>query len=103
MLLFGFGATPRRSKTDPQEEDVPGANAQEPAFCPLTAHDAWLAHRRTARDLDRTASTASRAERPLFCAVTRTGRITGERLSDKAVARLVKQAARDARLDPSRR
>jgi hypothetical protein len=34
--------------------------------------------------------------------VTKSGRLTGEKLSDKAVARLVKQAARDAGLDPER-
>jgi integrase len=41
----------------------------------------------------------SRAERPLFCALTKAGRVTGKLLSDKAVARLVKQAALDAGLD----
>ena len=43
-----------------------------------------------------------RAERPLFCAVTKAGKVTGQPLSDKAVARLVKQAALDAGLDPER-
>jgi hypothetical protein len=43
-----------------------------------------------------------RAERPVFCAVTKAGKVTGQALSDKAVARLVKQAARDAGLDPER-
>ena len=43
-----------------------------------------------------------RAERPLFCAVTKAGRLTGAPLSDKAVARLVKQAAARAGLDPER-
>jgi hypothetical protein len=61
-----------------------------------------MEHRRSASDLDWTASAASRAARPLFCAVTKTGRLTSERLSDKAVARLVKQAALDAGLDPER-
>ena len=42
-----------------------------------------------------------RAERPLFCAVTKAGQVTGKRLSDKAVVRLVKQAAADAGLDPA--
>ena len=41
-----------------------------------------------------------RAERPLFCAVTKTGRVTGEGLSDKSVVRLIKQAAADAGMDP---
>jgi site-specific recombinase XerD len=130
MLLLGFGAALRRSElvalTLGDVETVPGrgikllvrrsktdqqgqgqdiavwANPQEPGFCPLTALDAWLAHRRTAPDLDWTASATSRAERPLFCAVAKTGRISGENLSDKAVARLVKQAALDAGLDPER-
>ena len=78
------------------------ANPTEPGFCPAAALEAWLAHRRTAPDLDWTASPTSRAERPLFCAVTKAGRVTGERLSDKAVARLIKQAAADAGLDAER-
>ena len=36
-----------------------------------------------------------RAERPLFCAVIKTGGVTGEKLSDKAVAPLIKQATAD--------
>lgn len=40
-----------------------------------------------------------RAGRPLFCAVTKGGKVTGEKLSDKAVVRLVKQAAEGAGLD----
>ena len=95
----------RRSKTDQQGQGqaiAVWANPAEPDFCPLAALDAWLAHRRTAPDLDWTASATSRAERPLFCAVTKAGKLTGTALSDKAVARLVKQAARDAGLDPER-
>jgi len=95
----------RRAKTDQHGEgrDVAiWANPEEAGFCPLAALDAWLAHRRTAPDLDWTASAPSRAERPLFCAVSKTGRVTGRALSDKAVARLVKQAALDAGLDPER-
>ena len=34
--------------------------------------------------------------------MTKAGRVTGEELSDKAVARLIKQAALDAGLDPAR-
>ena len=52
-------------------------------------------------DLDWTATATLRAERPLFCAVTKTGQVTGQPLSDKAVVRLVKQAAADAGLDPT--
>ena len=121
MLLLGFGAALRRSELVSLSlgdvEPVPGrgllvtigrsktdqhgvgqrvavwANPAEPGFCPAAALEAWLAHRRTAADLDWTASPASRAGRPLFCAVTKVGRLTGEGLSDKAVARLIKQAA----------
>jgi len=130
MLLLGFGAALRRSelvglslgdvetvsgrgllvtiarsKTDQYGQGqrvAVWANPAEAGFCPAAALDAWLAHRRTAVDLDWTASPASRAERPLFCAVTKAGRVTGERLSDKAVARLIKQAAGDAGLDAER-
>jgi integrase len=130
MLLLGFGAalrrselvaltlgdvTPvpgkglrvlvRRSKTDPHgkgHEIAVWANPTEPGFCPLAALEAWLAFRHRARDLDWTAAASSRAECPLFCAVTKAGRVTGAKLSDKAVTRLVKEAAQAAGLDPAR-
>ena len=101
MLLVGFGAALRRSElvalTLGDVETVPDrglrsrsaaprptstarasaiavcANPTEPGFCPAAALEAWLAHRRTAPDLDWIASASSRAERPLFCAVTKTG------------------------------
>ena len=126
MLLLGFGAalrrselvglaigdvapvpgrglmlTVRRSKTDQQGRGQPvavWANPAEPSFCPAAALNAWLAHRRRGPDL---AGAASDGERPLFCGLTKSGRLTGESLSDKAVARLVKQAAEDAGLDPA--
>ena len=107
MLLVGFGAALRRSElvalTLGDVETVPGrglkllvrrsktdqhgagqdiavwANPDQPGFCPLAALDAWLIHRRAAADLDWTASAASRAERSLFCAVSKTGRVTGEK------------------------
>ena len=121
MLLLGFGAAMRRSElvalTIGDVEIVPGrrvklliarsktdqhgagqpvavhANPAAPSCCPAVALDHWLAHRRTAPDLDWTASATSRAGRKLFCAVTKAGRVTGANLSDKAVVRLVKQAA----------
>ena len=130
MLLLGFGAALRRSElvglTLGDVETVSGrgllvsigrsktdqhgvgqrvavwANPTEPGFCPAAAIEAWLAHRCTAPDLDWTVSPAARANRPLFCAVTKVGRVTGESLSDKAVARLIKQAAGDAGLDAAR-
>src|SRR5271165_2492137 len=101
----GLRVLVRRSKTDQQgqgQEIAVWANPAEAGFCPLAAVDAWLVHRRTAPDLDWTATATTRAERPLFCAVTKAGRVTGAKLSDKAVARLVKQAALNAGLDPER-
>ena len=130
MLLIGFGAALRRSelvglalgdvelvpdkgllltvarsKTDQHGQGqrvAVWANPPDPGFCPAAALDAWLGFRREAPDLDWTASSTVRAERPLFCAVTKTGRVTGQPLSDKAVARLVKQAAADAGLEAER-
>ena len=105
MLLLGFGAALRRSelvglalgdvecvpdkgllltigrsKTDQHgagQRVAVWANPKEPGFCPAAALDAWLAHRRTAADLDWTASAASRAARPLFCAITKAARSPG--------------------------
>jgi site-specific recombinase XerD len=118
MLLLGFGAALRRSElialTLGEVETVPGrgllltigrsktdqvgagqrvavhANPAEPGCCPAAALEAWLRHRREASDLDRTATATKRAERPLFRAVTKAEKVTGEKLSDKAVARLIK-------------
>ena len=95
----------RRSKTDQHgtgQRVAVHANPGEPGFCPVAALARWMEHRRAGPDLDWTAGAATRAERPLFCAVTRAGRVAGEKLSDKAVARLVKQAALDAGLDAER-
>ena len=130
MLLLGFGAalrrselvalqlgnvTPvpgrglrllvRRSKTDQHgqgQEVAVCANPAEPLLCPVVALDAWLVHRNRATDLDWTGAAGSRAQRPLFCAVTKAGRPTGAMLSDKAVARLIKDTATRAGLDAER-
>jgi integrase len=130
MLLLGFGAalrrselvalrlgdvsivpgrgvtvTVRRSKTDQQGrgQDVAiWANPTAPDFCPLAALEAWLAHRRVAADLAGMTGEAAWRERPLFCAVSKAGRLLATGLSDKAVVRLVKQAAAAAGLDPAR-
>lgn len=129
MLLIGFGAAlrrselvalqlgdveavpgrglrllVRRSKTDPHgrgQEVAIWANPAEPLLCPAAALKAWLSVRATAPDLAPALSAAECRARPLFCAVTKSGRLTGEALSDKAVARLVKQAADAAGLDPA--
>jgi site-specific recombinase XerD len=130
MLLLGFGAALRRSElvalTLGEVEAVPGrgvrvlvrrsktdqhgkgqevavaANRADRDFCPQTALERWLAYRRAAPDLPWTLSPEARAARPLFCAVTKSGRLTGAGLSDKAVARLVKTAAQAAGLDPAK-
>jgi integrase len=130
MLLLGFGAALRRSElvalTLGDVEPVPGrgilltitrsktdphgagqrvavhANPTEPGCCPAAALAAWLRHRHAAPDLDWTASASVRAERPLFCAVSKKRKVTGEKLSDKAIARLVKLAAAEAGLDAER-
>jgi site-specific recombinase XerD len=130
MLLLGFGAALRRSelvalrlggvtvvsgrgvkmtvgrsKTDQQGrgQDVAiWANPGAPDFCPLAVLEAWLEHRWTAADLAGMTGETARRERPLFCAVSKAGRLLATGLSDKAVVRLVKQAAAAAGLDPAR-
>jgi integrase len=126
MLLLGFGAALRRSELVALRlgdvEAVPGrglrvllrrsktdqqgrgqvvavcANPAEPGFCPAAALADWLAHRGAAPDM----SGVEVAGQPLFCAVSKGGRVTGAALSDKAVVRLVKQAAAGAGLDAAR-
>ena len=109
MLLLGFGAALRRSelvgltigdvaavpgrglmlsigrsKTDQQgkgQQVAVCANPAERDFCPAAALEAWMAHRSHAPDA---CGGASNAERPLFCGLTKAGRLTGTKLSDKA-------------------
>ena len=93
----------RRSKTDQrgQGQDIAiWANPADPLLCPLAAFQAWQVLRHDAPDLD--GADGAQQERPLFCAVTKTGRPTGVALSDKAVVRLVKGSAARAGLDPER-
>lgn len=93
----------RRSKTDPRgagQEVAVWANPGEPEVCPLAALEAWLRIRRPAGDL---AGVASDAGRPLFVGMSKAGRLSAAQLSDKAVWRLVKTAARAAGLhEPER-
>ena len=141
MLLLGFGAALRRSelvalaigdvtvesrglsvlvrrgKTDQHGRGrtlAIWANPRDPAFCPVTAFEAWMRFRRTAPDwtLDPQATEppplprglaggeAWRAPRPVFCGVTSSGTLTSRKMSDKIVARMVKQACALAGLDP---
>ncbi len=128
MLLLGFGAALRRSELVALRlgdvEPVPGrglrllvrrsktdqhgrgqdvavwANPADPSLCPLTALAAWRRHRDRTPDLDGSLPESLRRERPVFCGMSKAGRLTGTALSDKAVARLVKSAAQRAGLDP---
>ena len=105
VLGRGLRVLVRRSKTDQHgkgQEIAVAANPADRGFCPQAALERWLAYRREAPDLPWTLSPEARATRPLFCAVTKSGRLTGAALSDKAVARLVKSAARTAGLDPAK-
>jgi site-specific recombinase XerD len=98
----GFLLTIGRSKTDQQgrgDRVAIAANPANPGFCPETALQAWLAHRHQGADLGAEIPAGERDARPLFCAVSKNGRVTGAALSDKAVVRLVKQAAMDAGFD----
>jgi integrase len=89
----------RRSKTDQQGQGAETAicrNPAEPELCPAEALKAWLALWRKPPEM----AAKEWAAQPLFCAVTRGGIITGQRLSDKAVVRLVKALAAAAGHDP---
>jgi integrase len=90
----GVEVAVRRSKTDQhgRGDAVAIWASTDPAVCALRALDAWLAVRG-----------ARRSEDPLFCGVLKNGRVTGKSLSDKAVARLVKESAAKADLpEPTR-
>jgi integrase len=130
MLLLGFGAALRRSElvalTIGDAEIVPGrgvkllirrsktdqqgrgqevaiwANPAEPAFCPVVALEKWLIFRKLGADFIEGDGAGEAGDRPLFCAVTKGGKVTGQGLSDKAVVRLVKEVAAVAGLDPAR-
>ena len=129
MLLLGFGAALRRSelvalhlgdvtvvpnrglrllirrsKTDQHgagHDIAIWAQPAAPEDCPLVALQRWQHHRDSAADLT-TLDACVRSDRPLFCGMTKSGRLTGTWLSDKAVARLMKAAAERAGLDPTR-
>ena len=76
-------------------------NPADPGFCPAVALQAWLRHLESATDIANIGGPNEADDRPLFCAVTKGGRLVGIGLSDKAVVRLIKQAAGGAGLDPS--
>lgn len=80
----------RRSKTDQEgggrEVGIP--RGQHASTCPVRAVQSWMA-------------TAGISTGPLFRAVNRHGHIADQRLSDKAVALIVKRSAAAAGLDPT--
>lgn len=87
----GFVVTLRRSKTDQEGEGetkaIPyGANAET---CPARALRAWL-------------DAAGITSGPVFRAVNRHGQVSARRLSDRAVALIVKRSVEAVGLDASR-
>ena len=92
-LLFvreGLEVTIKRSKTDQEGQGTIKAIAYAPeaAVCPVRAVLDWL-------------NTSQRKTGALFVDVNKAGRIGSDRLSDKAIARLVKDRAAAAGLDPT--
>lgn len=85
----GLAVTIRHSKTDQAGagRQVAICYGADPACCPVRAVKAWLALVGT--------------DGPLFRAINKGGRIASERLSDKAVALVVKRSATAAQLDPA--
>ncbi|MBI0537752.1 hypothetical protein D9599_19515 [Roseomonas sp. KE2513] len=95
----GLRVLVRRSKIDQRgasQEVAVWANPGEPGFCPLAALEGWLAFRQKGPDIT---GGASDRERPLFVGMSKAGRLTGQELSEKAVARLAKGAAKAAGLE----
>lgn len=81
----------RRSKTDQEGagRKIGIPYGSDPATCPVRALRAWL-------------EASGIAEGPLFRPVNRHGQVGDRRLSDKAVALIVKRAAEAAGYDPAR-
>jgi integrase len=81
----------RRSKTDQEAEGLEKGlpRRADPATCPVRALRTWL-------------DVAGIGAGPVFRAVNRYGQVQPGRLSDRAVALVVKRACRRAGLDPDR-
>ena len=97
----GLRVLVRRSKTDQRgvgQEVAIRANHADPALCPAVALQAWLLVRHQGADLDGLPPEAT-AEAPLFVGMSKAGRLSSARLSNRAVSRLVGQAARDAGIE----
>jgi integrase len=86
----GLEITLRRSKTDQESlgRKIGIPFGSSPHTCPVRSVRAWL-------------DGAGIADGPVFRDVSRRGHVGTVRLSDKAVARLVKRAAKAAGLDPA--
>jgi integrase len=97
-----------RAKSDQQGEGrliAIHANPKEPDFCPVVAFRRWREFRATGPDWDPPVGVAVEAwqqGRPLFCGVGKAGTLKGQAMADLVVARLLKQAALRAGLDPTR-
>ena len=107
QIVPGRGLTVlvRRSKTDQHgrgQQVAIWANPATPLTCPAASLERWLALRDSAPDVASCFSAEGRSALPLFCRMSKAGRLSGIALSDKAVARLVKTAAEAAGLDPER-
>ena len=106
------GAGPRRAAAHPPLEDRPAGQGRSRRRRRQPGRSRLLPGRRAAGlaappssappTSPPSAGPAGPTTGPLFCAVTKGGTVTGTGLSDKAVVRLIKQAAEDAGLDPSR-
>jgi integrase len=97
----GLRVLVRRSKTDQRgagQEVTIRANHAEPALCPVVALQDWLAVRHQGADLAGLSQDVA-TEAPLFVGMSKAGRLSPSRLSDRAVSRLVGQAARDAGIE----
>ncbi len=86
----GIRVTLRRSKTDQERKGrkVALPYGHDPQTCPVTAMRAWLER-------------AGIEQGAVFRSVDRHGNISAARLSDRAVANVVKRAAEGAGLDPA--
>ncbi len=96
----GLRVLVRRSKTDQHgagQEVAVRANHAEPGLCPVLAFESWLAVRLQGRDLA-VGSGEAVVDAPLFVGLSKAGR-----LSDRAILRLVGQAARDAGIEQPER
>lgn len=86
----GLIVTIIKSKTDQEREgrEIGVPNGSNPSTCPVRALRAWL-------------EASEIQDGPLFRPVNRHGQLAKERLSDRAVALVVKRCAEKAGLDPT--